>query len=248
MTPSMLARLRWERIMPFGYVGQQSFVTAHDVLRAFRGCRVNACWDVGCGCGALSFAIARLPSVSYVLATDIDINLVKSAQRIAAVHGQEGRVKFAFQDINNFSEYPSSTFDAVISCDVLQFSIEPSQVISHLFSNWSGDGPFYASIWCTSDTRIGRKLASAWGFPSPFPYQSLVEAIQRSGTSTHVVENQSRFRLYADRSRESLLAYQHEYAAHFGVQALEARLKLEAETCGALNSGHITHAIVRSDG
>ena len=83
MTLSMLRVLRWKRIMPFGYVGQQSFVTAREVLRPFRGCHVDKCWDVGCGSGALSLAVARHTSVSTVFATDNDRELIESAQHVA---------------------------------------------------------------------------------------------------------------------------------------------------------------------
>lgn len=121
---------RWSRLLAMPFL---DFVGAEDGERIL---------DVGCGTGQLAFAVAGRHQASEVWAVDLSPAYIAHAGR----RNQDRRITFAVGDACAL-DFPSHSFDRVLSLLVLHFVAQPEKAIAQMRRVARPGGVVGAAVW-----------------------------------------------------------------------------------------------------
>ena len=121
---------RWSRRLAMPFL---DFVGAEDGERVL---------DVGCGTGHLAFAVAGRSQASEIWAVDLAPPYIEYAKR----RNQDQRINFAVGDACAL-DFPSQSFDRVLSLLVLHFVPQPEKAVSEMRRVAKPGSVVGATVW-----------------------------------------------------------------------------------------------------
>lgn len=249
MTANEVASARWSKILPRGYIGQQSFVTSYELLGRIRPRPEYAHYlDVGCGRGQFDlFLIRRFPTLAV---TGIDANdeNVAAARFEARAKGLEPRVIFDRADFDDTRWLLGKQWDGIISFDALQHSKNLANLLLALMQAWSRNGPLVLYMWTFDDSLTARELARAWGFPTVWQESTIRAIVASLKVPLSIRCRESTFTQRVERSLASLIACKAELIGLQGLEAYETRYELERRTHEAVSVGALSQLLIFAPG
>lgn len=245
MNEHAIAFERWSRILPVGYIGQQSFFTTREILsRISLHTEFSSCLDLGCGRGQFALFLGQRMKNLSVTGIDIDDGNLDVARGFARENGLGDRIVFRKGDFNDKKLLSGAQWDGIISIDALQHAIDLKESLFRVRDAWTRRGPFIVSLWTFEHRSELRELASLWEFECIYPMKVVRAIISNLGLGLLVQKSGSTFANRIERSLSSLVQYEVEFRRLFGTTAYKARLALEQATCAAVASGGLSQAVI----
>src|SRR5262245_31158609 len=121
---------RWSRLLA------RSFVAFCDVRDG------DAILDVGCGTGALSFALCELTNAGRVTGIDPSQAYVSRAR----TNAEDPRLRFEAGDATRL-KFPDASFDKTLSALVLNFIADPQTAVREMIRVTRPAGVVAATVW-----------------------------------------------------------------------------------------------------
>jgi SAM-dependent methyltransferase len=248
ISAAAVALRRWQTIMPNGYIGQQSFVSTDDFSGQLqRLATAKNCLDVGCGQGRMLVHLLNINKQLSGIGVDISSNDIQAAQAIAVFQGLGVRCQFQVADASGFDERYLTQFDSLIALDTVQSMPNALDFLKLVATSLATLTSVYVSMWTTSSSVEGQRIAALWGFPRTLSSDDVSAAWRSYGCRDNSIgDTTSKFRSYCERSAQSLVMVRVEFERLFGREAYSARLALEEATVAAVRNGHLRHLTIRA--
>lgn len=246
MDDSGYANLRWRRILPRGFVGQQCFVSFPEVLRAIRTPHglPRSLLDAGCGAGAILCQLVERYGEMEAVGVDCRVPAIREARRRAKQRGLSTRLRFKVGDFDKNDGLPVGQWEAVLSLDALQHSHDLEVSLNHIVSRWDRRGVFYATLWCFERTCVD--VAKQWGCTKPWNSDDVTTVIRDIGQpALYVVELSPRFIRRLAGSLSGLESERDYFVRRWGAQSYERRRVLEETTLKLARAGQIYQVEIR---
>jgi SAM-dependent methyltransferase len=230
---------RWRFILRRGYVGQESFVGAHEVTYRLRTSKPTTLLDIGCGSGAMVCEIARKLQTN---ATGVDLDDAALARATARANIRcPERVDFRRIDFDMLDALLPRQWDAIISLDALQASHDLFRTISNIENLWNRRSHIFITLW-SFETRVS-SLAQRWGFQHAWSTDTVRSICDASRWR---LQCRRRSRLFCQRTLGSLaglMAMKTEWR-RLGGDTVRTRLALERDTVKAAQAGLVTQMLI----
>lgn len=241
-----LAQQRWAAIMPHGHVGQQSLISV-DQITGRKWNNVKSCLELGCGSGALAvFMCTSFPELS-ICGFDCDKSAIEEATELARGRMVSERATFLVHDFDSPGVVFSSTYDAVLSTDAIQYAHDPQGLLARMTACWRATGPFYVSAWTFESTDVARNVAKSWLIHRPMPRSFYIDnaALMQCGL---IVDDCST--VFVNRLEASLLSLEsaeNDYCELFGQESFKARLTLEKRTVELAHARQLGQVLIHGE-
>jgi ubiquinone/menaquinone biosynthesis C-methylase UbiE len=151
------------------------------MLRRMAGCKkYPLCLEIGCGRGIGARVIVEQFGAEKVIATDIDPEQIKRAEKILRP-GLEGKIEFKIEDAMSLDE-PDGKFDAVFSFGVIHHMEDWKKAVKEVSRVLKSGGEFFFE----EPFRPFMRNALIWIFaPHPrggeFDFDELKHELERNG-------------------------------------------------------------------
>lgn len=238
---------RWSRILTRGYIGQQSFVTAHQVYHVLKRneLKIQTLLDAGCGNGAIScYLVKRFPNI-FITGFDANQSNISMAQCRAVKQGVRRNINFEVSKFESFRIFSNNLWQSIISLDALQYSEDIYKDIESLLSCWNHQGTFFATLW--GFEKQAKNISSMWGFHYPWSFykvREIINILAPNDLKTILKRKHFKKRLFA--SFIGLQDNQLFFQDRWGKKAFNKRYKLELATVKAANDGFIYQIQIKS--